>query len=854
MATLVGILLLLQDPPAPAGSEFFEKNVRPLLAERCYSCHSARAGKTSGGLALDSRDGLLKGGDSGPGLVPGDPDRSLLIKAVRHEDDTLKMPKKEKLREDQIGDLIAWIKMGAPDPRTRAVSGTGRGAAGADAAPAGRAFWSFQAPGNIVPPEPADASWCRTPVDRFILAGLRERGLTPAPEAERRVLLRRVAYDLTGLPPSPEETDAFLSDRGPDAYERVVERLLASPRYGERWARHWLDVARYADTKDWVFDEELRFPYAYAYRNWVVRALNEDMPYDRFLLLQLAADRVATGPDLAAMGFLTVGRLFLNRAPDIIDDRIDVVSRGLLGLTVSCARCHDHKYDPISTRDYYSLYGIFASSSVPKELPLLGEPARTPEYAEYLVQKGAREREAERFIEARRRGLTASYRSPEQIVLYLLAAERSRGKADEEAKKLGLHPAMLRRWIAYLKHAPPELDHWRRWAARTAPLLAFFTLGDAARAYTRDLIPGALDSPEFPANVPLQEVEEYLKNDEKDKLRKLRRTIQEAEFLPGAPARAMVLEENAAPFSPRVFIRGNPRNQGEEVPRQFLAVLSPGRRTPFATGGRLDLARAVVSPENPLTARVLVNRVWMHHFGRGLVATPSDFGARGDRPTHPELLDWLARELVQGGWSLKRLHRAIVLSSTYRQSSRETDEGILKDSANTLLWRQNRRRLDVEALRDSILCAAGSIDLNTGGTPADLTTSPFSTRRTLYGCIDRINLPEPFKSFDFAVPDMHSPGRHQTAVPQQALFLMNGPFLLEQACTLARRTSGSDPAGRIGEIYARALGRPPTDAEIRRAAVWIAHAPAPAGPPPSMDAWEKFAHVLLESNEFMFLD
>src|SRR6185436_4153457 len=444
----------------PEQVEFFEKKIRPIFVERCYKCHSAQAEKVKGGLLLDSREGLLKGGDSGPAIVPGEPEKSILIRAIRQIDE-LRMPVKEKLPDEQIADFVAWVKMGAPDPRVAPTA-----PAASRPAPSlaeARRFWAFQPPRETLPPI-VRAPWCRTPIDNFILAKLEEKKMSPAPEADRRTLLRRVTIDLTGLPPTSEEVDAFLKDSSPDAYAKTVDRLLASPRYGERWGRHWLDVARYADTKEWVVDEERRLPYPFTYRDWVIKALNDDLPYDRFLTLQIAADRVVTGDDksdLAALGFLTVGRSFLNRQAEIIDDRIDVVTRGLLGLTVTCARCHDHKYDPIPTKDYYSLYGIFASSAAPKEMPLLGAPKMSPDYAAYLKELGARDAEITKFKEGRRVELSATFRSADRIALYLQAAQESQGKPEEEARAVGLNVAILKRWIAWLKTNPAELAPWR---------------------------------------------------------------------------------------------------------------------------------------------------------------------------------------------------------------------------------------------------------------------------------------------------------------------------------------------------------------------------------------------------------
>ena len=773
----------------PEHVEFFEKKIRPVLVDRCYRCHSVQSGKSKGGLFLDSREALLKGGDSGPAIVPGHPEKSVLIKAVRHEVDGLQMPDKEKLAEEHINDLVAWVRIGAPDPRisTAPVPTTSSAINFA----AARSFWSFRPIDRL---QPADAS-----IDRFLLAKL--DGLGFSPEADRRTLLRRASFDLTGLPPGDDELLAFLTDPAPNAWERAVDRLLASPRYGERWGRHWLDVARYADTKEWVVDEERRLPYPFTYRDWVIRAFNDDVPYDRFVKLQLAADRMGAEPrDLAALGFLTVGRSFLNRLPDIIDDRIDVLGRGLLGLSLGCARCHDHKYDPVPTKDYYSLYGIFASSAAPKELPLLGAPRMTPEYAGWLVEFGKRQKVIDDFMAERHAAITKDFGAPETVVEYLLAAG-----SDTETPRLNRN--LLKRWREWLAAKPLPEAGSREEAAR---LTAY------ALAGTKD--------PAYPPNVPLAEIRSYLSGDDQGKLRKMRRTLEETAFLPGAPPRAMSLEESATPHSPKVFIRGNAGSPGEEVPRKFLSLFSDAA---YTTGGRLELAEAVV--DSPLAARVWVNRVWARHFGRGIVPTPSDFGVRGEAPSHPELLDWLAARFMAEGWSTKKLHRLILSSAAWKQSSADRDEGRRKDPQNVLLWRQNRTRLDLEAMRDTLLLASGSLDLAMGGRAVEITTAPYSGRRTVYGYIDRLNLPNFFKTFDLATPDMHSPKRHETTIPQQALFLMNNPFVLERAAALAASTS------EVRGIYRRLYQREPTDREIRLADDFLRAAVARKAPAP---AWQ----------------
>jgi mono/diheme cytochrome c family protein len=726
--------------------EFFESKVRPVLAENCFSCHGPD--KQKGGLRLDSRAALLKGAGGDQVVVPGEPDKSPLVKAINHQGDT-KMPPKTKLPAPAIDALTAWVKMGVPWPEATGTKAT------SSVAEARAKHWAFQPVRKPELPTVRGLDRARTPLDRFVLEKLEEHGLTPAPQADRRTLIRRASIDLTGLPPTPEEVDAFVNDRAANAWEKVIDRLLASPRYGERWGRHWLDVARYSDTKGYVFEEERRYPFAYTYRDYVVRAFNDDLPYDQFVIQQIAADKLAPGPDkepLAAMGFLTLGRRFLNSAPDIINDRIDVVTRGLLGMTVQCARCHDHKFDPIPMKDYYSLYGVFASSVEPKELPVLATPAPTPEYLAYEKE----------------------LKSLQQAV-----------KDYEEKNK-----------------------------------------------------------------------EELQKRNRKfrDELRKLESKVQKHKAThPGAPPQAMVLVDAPQPVQPVVFLRGNPNNRGPAVPRQFLEVLSPEPRKPFSEGsGRLELAKAIASKDNPLTARVMVNRVWQGHFGQGLVRTPGDFGLRGDPPTHPELLDYLASSFMEGGWSVKKLHKTIMLSATYQQGSEASEKAQATDVDNRLLSHQNRQRLDFEALRDSLLWAAGRLDPKAGGAPVDITTAPFSGRRSVYGFIDRQNLPGLFRAFDFASPDTSTPQRHVTTVPQQALFLMNAPFVVEQAKALAARPNlaGKGTDERITALYRLLYGRAPDAEEVALGRRYVESATSEK----LMAPWEKYCQVLLLSNEFVFVD
>jgi hypothetical protein len=898
-------------PAPPDASAFFEKRVRPVLAQNCQKCHGAA--KQASGLRLDSRDAVLRGGATGPAVVPGDPEDSPLIRAVRHEGD-VRMPPKGRLPESAVRALTDWVRMGAPWPdEARPTAGPA-----GDRAEAARRHWAFRRVQGVTPPPVSDATWAASPVDSFILAGLEARGLRPSGPADKRTLIRRATFDLIGLPPTEQEIAGFEADASPDAFARVVDRLLASPHYGERWGRHWLDVARYADTKGYVFVDERRYPFAYTYRDWVIRAFNEDLPYDQFLVRQIAADRLPTDADdnrdLAALGFLTVGRRFLNDQNDIIDDRIDVVTRGLMGLTVACARCHDHKYDPIPTADYYSLYGVFASSLEPAELPEIRPSGPRPGFEDYLAQGRRRKAEVDAYLEKKRAEIQGQIR--EKLVAAFVAAydlgfQPGHPRLDDSARQLGMGAERFRwlvgrleRSLARTKDAhDPLFGPWHALAALPADRFA-----DEAGAALARLVPGTaegrpadplvvrtlaepppgsmrevarrfgelfrraateagpewaalraeLDSAEGAFTLPIDEVAQALHQGEQGELAKLSKKLGELEIShPGAPPRAMVLEDAPEPAEPRVFLRGNPGRPGPQVPRRSPAILAGADRRPFREGsGRLELARAIVSPENPLTARVMVNRVWMHHFGQGLVRTPGDFGLRSEPPSHSELLDFLARRFVEGGWSVKALHRLILLSRTYQQASDDRDECRDADPTNALLWRQNRRRLDFEAMRDGLLAVAGRLDRTVGGRPVSITEPPFSTRRTVYALVDRQNLDGLFRTFDFASPDATSPRRHATIVPQQALFLMNSPFVAEQARHLAASLEATGPAApgeRVRQLYRRVLGRDPEARELERASRFLA-APLDAGDSPPATPLEVLAQVLMLTNEFFYID
>lgn len=692
-----------------AGVDFFERKIRPVLVEHCERCHGG-GDSIRGGLRVDSRDGLQAGGDSGPAIVAGDPDASELIAAIRYE--SFEMPPKGRLPEETIADFVRWIEMGAPDPREQ----PGGGSSGGDGANGAAAIdwqlaaehWSFIPPRPMPPPELSNTDRIRTRVDPFILARLESAGLSPNEEANRRVLLRRVSLDLTGIPPSYDQVEAFVADESTAAYQRAVDRLLASVHHGEHWARLWLDLARYAEDQAHIVgnNKQLFYPNAYLYRDWVIEAFNDDMPYDRFVRLQLAADLIAPDDtdEYPALGFIGLGPKYYRRgSPEVMadewEDRVDTVSRGLLGLTVACARCHDHKYDPVPTEDYYALAGVFASTEMFNR-PLDSEVDT---------------------------------------------------KDDGQAKD---------------------------------------------------------------------------------------------------PERSMHVIREAKPRDLNVMIRGDVNNEGAAVERGFVSVLSGGTRETFRNGsGRLQLAQVITDRDNPLTARVIVNRVWGRYFGEPLVDTPSNFGALGSEPTHPELLDDLASRFMENGWSLKWLHREIVLSATYRQSSRLDADKHAVDPANRLLWRVSRRRLTAEAWRDSLLLAGGSLEREVGGRsmrPSD----PDERRRTVYSTVSRFQLDPFLASVDFPDPNTHAERRSETTTPLQKLFALNGELIVRQSHVLAERLidSADDRRERVVAAYRAVFARDPDDAELQLAFDYLSRGDDPR------QAWAEYAQALLASNELLIVD
>ncbi|MFO1497173.1 MAG: PSD1 and planctomycete cytochrome C domain-containing protein [Verrucomicrobiota bacterium] len=928
----------------PNERDFFENKIRPILAGHCYECHSPARGKIKGGLELDWKGGWTKGGSSGPAVVPGDPEQSLLIKAVRYADPDLQMPPKGKqLSPGQVADLVAWVKMGAPDPRETRPGGVVLGRT------SGSEHWAFKPVLAPVPPPVRPQDQVKNDIDRFVLARLETDGLEPAAAADKRTLLRRVYYDLVGLPPTPEQINAFLADDSSQAFERVVDELLASPHYGERWARHWLDLARYSDSKGQVNRrrEGTIYAYAWVYRDYVINALNQDKPYDRFVLEQLAADRLNLGTNqmaLAALGFLTLGERFNGNTNEIINDRIDVTCKAFLGLTVSCARCHDHKFDPLPQADYYALHGIFASSTEPALKPEILHAEASADRDDYLAKR--KELDG-RLYNVRTQNLAKVYgdyrrlagvylyatRLPEpERIAYLtkMGGDTNLWKNWQETARIGGRQAsaIFGLWNAFARI--PEVKFGQQGPRLFSNLDRFRKL-DGLSPYVREAFRGtspktlgevaAVYGKLFASNDPGWQTTlsallgdaalRFLPNRERGQIFALR---EQSDFLemvhPGAMPRAPVLVDAPNPKDSTIFIRGEAENRGPTVPRRFLEVLSGPNRPAFKNGsGRLELAQAIASPNNPLTARVLVNRVWQHHFGEGLVRTPDDFGAQSEAPTHPELLDYLASRFMSDGWSLKKLHKLILTSATYQRSSQASAEAAAKDPGNRLLSHANVRRLEFEPLRDSILYVGGNLDLTVGGHPVDLSQGTrktqrvggpmqrqlrqfrlaAATRRTIYGFIDRSDPFEALNIFDVAQGSSPTGRRYESIVPQQALYLMNSALVVEQVRGVVQRDefqAQKSPADRIRSLYEIFYQRLPTQDELRTGQEFIRgwqpraeqdqplttieakdsteedrgkSRPARSEGRPGvrhrpLGPWEEYAHALLLANEASFVN
>ena len=1082
LSTLVATLCLAtlawsQGALPAADAEYFETRIRPLFAEHCNECHAGGPKKEKGGLRIDTREALLAGGDSGPAIVPGDPEASLLVKVLHYADPDMAMPPKGKLADEQIAAVVEWIRRGAPDPR-----GSEAATPLTDANPlAGAHHWAFQPPPATVPvPEVRTPNWVRTDLDRFVLARLEAEGLAPAPEADRRTLIRRASLDLTGLPPTPDEVDAFVHDTAPDAWERVVDRLLASPRFGERWARHWLDLARYADSNG--LDENLAMAHAWRWRDWVVAAFNRDEPYDSFLTKQLAGDLLPSTTNeeehidrLTATGFLVLGPKMLAEQDkpklliDVVDEQLDIVTRTFMGLTVSCARCHDHKFDPVPTADYYALAGIFKSTKTMASTDFvsrwheveLGLPERIAARNEHRRRTAEAKQQVEAALAAAQSELQARLQA--DVSRYILAAatrlntvqvieaetfargtlvvDRTQwgsaaepivrtGKGGEQWVEYDIESAGARRVALDVRYAAEEArpvdvslnghtvaegalrevtgswhlagQRWTRvatldlpagrstvrmarasdsvphidalalvdldsdlqeaeheglipevvqtFALRLAksstldtqlahdPLLAIIagfarlpqTDYEAAAAElvaqlrTQSLPPvyGALLAGLPPANLrelagrvqtllgtvdarwvadkaankdltafadaSFEQLRQFLQGSTSpihltgeaatrryepalaQALATARQASAELEHTKPADIAVALGVSEGRPEDLPVHIRGSHLNLAKAaVPRGYLSVVTPHVPGPTiaAGSGRLELARWLTHPDHPLTTRVMANRVWMHLFGAGLVLTPSNFGLRGDRPSHPELLDWLAREYSARGWSTKSLIRSIMVSATYRMSAQYDALAAERDPQNRLLWRQNRRRLEAEPLRDSVLHVAGVLDETRGGTLLGAGNGDYVTndqsgnaanygvkRRSLYLPVIRNALYDLFGTFDYNDPSMHIDARPRTVDASQSLLMMNSPLVLESSEHLAQRilTAEASDSARVQALWKVVYSRAASPDEMADALAHV-HAVSQMRGEASF-AWQNLAQALLASNEFMHVE
>ena len=919
MSVLVLVVCALRADAQDADAEFFEKSIRPLLANRCHGCHNPK--QRAAGLDLTIAEGLRKGADSGPVLVPGEPGRSRIL-AVTGYLERVKMPPTGKLADPEIDALRRWVEAGAPWPGapigTPAEAPKTRGYSRAQ-----KEFWSFLPPKRVPPPEIADKTWPANPIDNFILARLEKDAMRPAPQADKLPLIRRATYDLTGLPPSEDEVRAFVNDASAAAYEKLIDRLLGSPRYGERWGRRWLDVARYADSTG--ADEDHRYPHAWRYRDYVIDAFNRDLPYDRFVVEQIAGDLLdAPGggvnrEGIIATGFLALGPKLIAEQDkvkmfyDIVDEQIDVTGKAFLGLTVACARCHDHKFDPISTRDYYSLASIFAST---KQLAKL-EGTVSKLYFAPLVEKAVAERyEAhQKKIEDKQNQINEltseealRYRDQlaPQMADYMVAARAvyaSGAEPTQASAPRSLDAAVLERWVKYLKPSKERRAHLEPWYEAAEP-------GSAAQRYQSEFIAVAAgreraraewkvkadaarargeeppEAPKFqpgdnrfftevttadgPLALPEKNKEQFFSEAGRARAAVLKAELEQLKGAsPPEPPLACGVAEGAN-VEQHVFHRGNPEARGEVVPKRFPAVLAGEQQPPITQGsGRRELAQWLVAPQNPLTARVMVNRIWQGHFGEGLTRTPSNFGVTGERPSHPDLLDWLANEFIARQWSVKAMHRLIMASSAYRMSSESTPAKLEKDPDNRLLSRFRMRRLTVEEIRDSLLALDGSLDLTMGGTlqRGEGTDKEFSDdrksldpdnsrRRTVYLPLRRSNLPGLLTLFDFGDATTSNESRAETNVAPQALYMMNSAFVAQRAESLAKQLLSGEAgdAQRVERAWFRILGRRPEPAETQLALDYVTKFPAPAaGDAARLAAWSSVCRSLAASNDFIYV-
>jgi cytochrome c553 len=910
----------------PEQLEYFEKNVRPVLVANCQPCHNAKT--KSSGLDLSSAAGFAAGGAGGALISRDQPESSHILKAIEYED-SLKMPPTGKLKGEQIEALTNWVKMGAPWPgadMTAAVVAPPK----KEFTEAQKSFWAFQSVKDPAVPKVNDTAWVKTPVDAFILAKLEEKGLKPAPPATKTALLRRATFDLTGLPPTEREINDFLADNSPKAFEKVVDRLLASPRYGERWGRHWLDVARYADSTG--NDEDHRYPYAWRYRDYVIGAFNSDLPYDQFVREQIAGDLLPPGPNevfnargMVATGFLALGAKALAQVDkkkmlyDVWDEQVDVTSRAFVGMTMACARCHDHKFDPILTKDYYSMVGMFASTrsfekAAQGVASLLYRPlVSEQEYKAYQAHQAKValvNLEAEELIDAKVQ--KAAEKSAARVADYMLAARlvyTDGADAKAVSKEKGLEAAQLNKWVKLLTAKPeqgstekPFLDEWVAATPDTAAAVAaayqkryqdalseHFKNVARTHAGTRKKLEAGdpvkeslkLDGKDpfynavFAKNGPLlispRDREKLLTDSEWEQVYTIRGRAEALKNAgPPDPDMADAVSEDK-PVQQKVLMRGDYNSPGEDAPRAVPAILARVEPAPssFTGSGRLEVANWIASPANPMTARVMVNRLWMWHYGEGIVATPDNFGKMGGRPTHPELLDYLASRFVESGWSIKKMQRMMMLSNAYQMSTDVDEKTMAADPENALISRFNRQRLDVEEIRDGMLAIDGTLDSTMGGTlqtgfgtdsensSGRLSLNPETVkRRTVYLPLRRSNLPTLLNLYDFGDATTVNGKRSLTNVAPQALFMMNSEFVTDRAKNVTKELLADknlSDRDRMRQMFVRALDRMPEPDEVDAGFTYMNHFKEKFHADDAA-AWQSFFHILLTSNEFIYLE
>ncbi len=899
----------------PASPDYFEAKVRPVLAANCFSCHTSNK---MGGLRLDNSADMLKGGKTGPAVVAGDPEKSLLIQLVKHADAKKRMPMGSKLKDEEIAALDAWVKAGAVWPKTEATA-QAKQSSGDNYVihPEQRKFWSYQPLKSPEPPAVKNSKWVNTPIDKFILARLEKDGIAPVKPASRRDLIRRVTLGLTGLPPTAEEIEAFEKDTSKDAWAKVVDRLLASPHYGERWGRFWLDVARYGEDDYRSLDPMRRgynpYPNAYLYRDWVVKAFNDDMPYDMFVKAQIAGDQMDEKlryKTIAGTGFLGLGPWYYDNGAvevtraDERHDRVDAITRGFLGLTVACARCHDHKYDPIPTKDYYSLAGVFYNTQY-EEYPLAPKSVvgKYSKIEEAIDTKSKLLGETQQNLTAQLARTLAFETANYLEGVFEITGKPKKEIADVvESRKLDYE--LLARWVRYMGRTTDKYKNKDAWQKMIKSGGSPEEAKKLAEKFQSDVVAVMLQRAEIDEENKVIADKAIEGTKKKKRTNKPSNFVTNDDFCPGCGLQLKNLGEEQNFFYTEVFqrelndsddpnammamgnrfgkpgvlafrgwglekrigsealaqinairndieaerkklepyypfahgvkdlpnikdlplsIRGNPENLGPEVPRHFLTVLSPNEPKPFSKGsGRLELAEEIV--KQPIAMRVFVNRIWRGHFGTGLVDTPSNFGTTGERPTNPELLEYLADSFAKNGMSVKKLQREILMSSVYQLSTDDSPTAFAKDSGNRLYWRFNKQRLDAEQLRDSVLLVSGNLDDSVGGPSTEL--NPANKRRTLYGRVSRYKLDEYLQLFDFPNPSISAERRFTTTVPLQRLFLMNSDFMQVQAEELAKRVANEvDSRSRVRKMYQLVYGRVPTEQEIQIGLAYVKSEP-----------------------------